>query len=525
MIAPGDDASKTKWTSGQCPFQIEFDSTAMDDIRLAVVDAFFSLPRGGAEIGGILLGEYAPGRLTISGYQALECEHAFGPSFALSPNDLIRLADMIRSTPGGGADVVGWYHSHTRSEILLSDADLEIHNRYFPEPWQVALVMKPSAFKPARVGFFFRDSGGRIRTDSAWEEFELQPLAAAPAPAPGVEPPGAARRDRPLSPRTAPQAAPEPEPGPEEPPAKRHVLTLDTVLKNVESADSLTFTAPPSEPPPRPRNPRREAPIDPESPAPTAESVPATRSEPAPQPQPARPAVASPSPDSEPAPAAVPAEESASGTFSGWYWLLVACLVGVLVYQTREYWMGSSNKNAPPVTAGAEQSVTPSTPAAPAPVARSPLALGVTDAAGHLQIRWDAAAPAARDAVKGTLEIADGERRSVIPLDGDRLRAGVFTYARESQSVDVKLAVEDGAGKRVEEKAAFYGKLPEHPPADAEAAKQRDELAKEVEKLKAALAAQTERANKLERTLEETRRQSKRDQQRRRQNQTLDPLD
>ena len=36
---------------------------------------------------------------------------------------------------------MGWYHSHTRSEIFLSDADLEIHNRYFPEPWQVALVL------------------------------------------------------------------------------------------------------------------------------------------------------------------------------------------------------------------------------------------------------------------------------------------------------------------------------------------------------------------------------------------------
>ena len=51
----------------------------LDDIRLAVVDAFFSLPRGGAEIGGILLGRRERDRVIITDSAALECEHAFGP--------------------------------------------------------------------------------------------------------------------------------------------------------------------------------------------------------------------------------------------------------------------------------------------------------------------------------------------------------------------------------------------------------------------------------------------------------------
>ena len=53
------------WSAPQCPFPIEYSPRMLDDIRLAVVDAFFSLPRGGAEIGGVLLGRWEQGRLAM----------------------------------------------------------------------------------------------------------------------------------------------------------------------------------------------------------------------------------------------------------------------------------------------------------------------------------------------------------------------------------------------------------------------------------------------------------------------------
>ena len=77
---------------------------------------------------------------------------------------------------------MGWYHSHTRSEIFFSDADLEIHHRFFPEPWQVALVLRPHTFKPTRGGFFFRGKDGAIRGDASCLEFVLDPLPARPLP-------------------------------------------------------------------------------------------------------------------------------------------------------------------------------------------------------------------------------------------------------------------------------------------------------------------------------------------------------
>src|SRR4051812_20107345 len=138
------------WDTPECPFPVEYSPRVLDDIRLAVVDAFFSLPRGGAEIGGVLLGRWEDGSLAITGYAALDCEHATGPSFTLSTRDEVRLTELLASLPSAfpGLQAVGWYHSHTRSEIFLSEADLEIHDRYFFEPWQVALVMKPHTFQP-----------------------------------------------------------------------------------------------------------------------------------------------------------------------------------------------------------------------------------------------------------------------------------------------------------------------------------------------------------------------------------------
>src|SRR3954468_449780 len=84
-----------KWSAPECPFAIEYSTRVLDDIRLAVTDAFFSLPRGGAEIGGGLLGRDKNGGVTIVESLPMACEHAFGPSFVLSANDHRELTELL----------------------------------------------------------------------------------------------------------------------------------------------------------------------------------------------------------------------------------------------------------------------------------------------------------------------------------------------------------------------------------------------------------------------------------------------
>ncbi len=217
-------AEQATWKTAECPFVIEYATRVADDIRLAVLDAFFSLPRGGAEIGGLLLGKWEDGRLVISDFAPLECEHAFGPSFTLSPRDRAGLAELIASKQGAGAQVAGWYHSHTRSDIFLSEADRDIHYEFFPEPWQVALVMRPHAIVPTRAGFFFREADGSIREGASCLELTLEALEPKPslsaAPGiPGISPASQMVVDAVPAPAARqPEAAPPPAPNTPPPP-------------------------------------------------------------------------------------------------------------------------------------------------------------------------------------------------------------------------------------------------------------------------------------------------------------------
>jgi proteasome lid subunit RPN8/RPN11 len=55
--------------------------------------------------------------------------------------------------------LVGWYHTHPRMGVFLSHYDLWLHDHFFPEPWQVALVIEPHT---TAGGFFIRQQGGYL---------------------------------------------------------------------------------------------------------------------------------------------------------------------------------------------------------------------------------------------------------------------------------------------------------------------------------------------------------------------------
>jgi proteasome lid subunit RPN8/RPN11 len=237
MTESGTDSAVINWTVPECPFTIASSARVLDDIRLAVTDAFFSLPRGGAEIGGILLGKFDNGRLVISDYAALDCEHAYGPSFVLSPPDEARLRELLsaQASHAGGLRPVGWYHSHTRSEVFLSDADLQIHQRFFPESWQVALVMKPHTFQPARIGFFFREADGSVHASAPYREDALDalPIRQMPAGVP-TAPPWNDSPPRNFSPAPVPATAAEPPATPE--PVAAELPVPSFVIESASSA-------------------------------------------------------------------------------------------------------------------------------------------------------------------------------------------------------------------------------------------------------------------------------------------------
>lgn len=57
--------------------------------------------------------------------------------------------------------IVGWYHSHPRMGIFLSDMDLFIQQHFFQSPWHVAIVVNA---QDSSIGFF------------GWEQEQIIPL-------------------------------------------------------------------------------------------------------------------------------------------------------------------------------------------------------------------------------------------------------------------------------------------------------------------------------------------------------------
>lgn len=175
------------WSVSGHPLAIEYSLSVLQEIRTLVVDGFNRVPHGGVEVGGVLFGEHVAENgdvVRILNFRPLACEHASGPSFVLSEADRAALEELLQSVHSDeslrGLEPVGWYHSHTRSGIFLSRDDLEIWKRYFPEPWQIAMVLRPAKSDPTRVGFFFRELDGSVRAEASYKEFTIGPVRSAP---------------------------------------------------------------------------------------------------------------------------------------------------------------------------------------------------------------------------------------------------------------------------------------------------------------------------------------------------------
>ena len=168
-----------QWSADESPVVVEYSHPVLEQIRAAAVAGDCRFPRGGMEVGGILFGNAEGNRVRILAAREVECEHASGPSYVLSAKDHSRLQGVIdasrRDPELAGMTPVGWYHSHTRSEVFLSRADLEIQDQYFPGRRQIALVLRPNSLGSACAGFFVREADGSIRSERSYQEFVILP--------------------------------------------------------------------------------------------------------------------------------------------------------------------------------------------------------------------------------------------------------------------------------------------------------------------------------------------------------------
>ena len=113
------------------------------------------------EVGGILIGQWCADE---KGVQFVIVEHALPARYTrqgsvyltFTQESLVDIHDQIDASYKG-LKIVGWYHTHPSMGVFLSHYDTWLHGNFFPEPWQVALVVEPVS---ATGGFFVRQKSG-----------------------------------------------------------------------------------------------------------------------------------------------------------------------------------------------------------------------------------------------------------------------------------------------------------------------------------------------------------------------------
>lgn len=353
----------------------------IDKLLIEIMKGFGSIPRRGAEVGGLLLGtsETTDGKLhiTIRDFQPVACEHSGGPSYSLSVKDIQGLKSGIEQLrPTGSLDalhVVGHYRSHTREGLGMSDEDIDLMDDHLPGDDKVMLLVKPFATRTSSAGFFFRESSEFLRTDASYLEFPFK---------------------------------------------RKDLGGGSSGTERIAAAARFGESRPPAENPLQfPSAPRPSS-----RPVMEAETMSYADPEPAPQRRTVQPE-AEFSSDPEPSQLFRPRRESRLR--GGWVWIplsLIFLVLGVLLgFQTA-------------------LSMRPNGPAALGPEIFN-LALTVIKSGDSLNVTWDRQATAVRTAGHGVLYIKDGDFNKALNLDATELQVGSVVYRKPSTSVTFKLEV------------------------------------------------------------------------------------
>jgi len=109
----------------------------------------------------------------VEDFVPVASEYLTGPSYNLSANDLVEFDAALGRVKAGKLSAVGFYRSHTRDELYMDDADVNLARHYFPESNNVFLLVKPFATRPCVGGFFFWEDG-EINRESSYLQFPFQ---------------------------------------------------------------------------------------------------------------------------------------------------------------------------------------------------------------------------------------------------------------------------------------------------------------------------------------------------------------
>lgn len=137
-----------------------FSQDLMEELAALLVDGYEFSPWHGIEAGGVFFGTTETDGIHILCYRPITSDHQHGPSFKLSKRDLDDLTQLLADANEDdrlkGLVPVGWFHSVCNRALTYDENDTAVHDHFFTEPWQVAMVLKGSECGPVTIGLSFR---------------------------------------------------------------------------------------------------------------------------------------------------------------------------------------------------------------------------------------------------------------------------------------------------------------------------------------------------------------------------------
>jgi len=132
----------------------------------AIQEHLVAPPKPGQGLIGFLVGDLCECPDTNVSYLIIDSALRLNqPIYGDRTMDVVtRLWDRIEAQAAEQrGHLIGWYHTHPPHPIALSQHDLETHEHYFAEPWQIALIIGSGAdgTEPA-AGLF------RAGSDETW---------------------------------------------------------------------------------------------------------------------------------------------------------------------------------------------------------------------------------------------------------------------------------------------------------------------------------------------------------------------
>jgi len=150
------------------------------------------------EIGGVLVGDIEGETGDVFVLAAIPAHRATSAVASLTfTHEAWDDVNEIMSRDFEGLRMVGWYHSHPRFGIFLSEYDVFIHKNFFSEEWQLAYVVDPVSHTSGVFGWehgeivrypewnvVARGASKSVREPDRGEGARRSPINPAPPPAP-----------------------------------------------------------------------------------------------------------------------------------------------------------------------------------------------------------------------------------------------------------------------------------------------------------------------------------------------------